>query len=248
MIDQPDSASPSAPLEARSPRHVPAQRSGSWLRETVFILVGALVLSWIIKSFLVQAFYIPSASMEDTLLIGDRVLVSKLVPGPFDVHRGDIVVFKDPGGWLPPTPPAERSALRDAITTGLTDIGLLPQDSGEHLIKRVIGLPDDHVACCDSAGRVTVNGVGLDEPQLKPGSVPSEMPFAVIVPPGSLWVMGDNRQDSRDSRGHLGDPGGGSIPEANVVGVSFARVWPANRIALLRNPGATFAAVPDPTP
>jgi len=246
VIEHPESETPRDRAEPHVARHAPQQRASSWLRETVIILIGALVLSLIIKTFLVQAFFIPSASMEDTLQIGDRVLVSKLSPGPFDVRRGDIVVFKDPGGWLPPTPAASRSALQDALNSGLTFIGLLPQDSGEHLIKRVIGLPGDHVACCDAAGRVTVNGVGINEPQLKPGSVPSEVPFDITVPANSFWVMGDNRQNSRDSRGHLGDPGGGSIPEANVVGVSFARVWPANRISLLSNPAANFVGVPDP--
>ncbi|QTE31354.1 signal peptidase I [Pengzhenrongella sicca] len=215
------------------------------LRETAIILVGALVLSLVVKTFFMQAFYIPSSSMEDTLQIGDRVLVNKLTPGPFDLHRGDIVVFKDPGGWLPATTEAEQSSLRQAFDAGLTYIGLLPQDSGEHLIKRVIGLPGDEVACCDSEGRLTVNGAPLDETQLKPGSVPSEVTFAITVPQDSLWVMGDNRQNSRDSRGHLGDPGGGSIPLENVVGVAFTRVWPADRMAILRNPSAVFAQVPD---
>ena len=247
MIDQPESVSPPLHAAARSARHAPAQRTGSWLRETVIILVGALVLSLIIKTFLVQAFFIPSASMENTLQIGDRVLVTKLTPGPFDLRRGDVIVFKDPGGWLPPTLTAARSPLQVAVDDGLTFIGLLPQDSGEHLIKRLIGLPGDRVACCDGAGRVTVNGVGIDEPQLKPGSLPSETPFDVTVPANSLWVMGDNRQNSRDSRGHLGEPGGGSIPVANVVGVAFARVWPVNRFAVLRNPGTVFAKVPAPT-
>ena len=247
VIEHPESETPRDRSEPPAARHAPQQRASSWLRETVIILVGALVLSLIIKTFLVQAFFIPSASMEDTLQVGDRVLVSKLAPGPFDVRRGDIVVFKDPGGWLPATLAAERSPLQEVVNNGLTFIGLLPQDSGEHLIKRVIGLPGDQVACCDAAGRVTVNGVGITEPQLKPGSVPSEVPFDIIVPPDSFWVMGDNRQNSRDSRGHLGDPGGGSIPQANVVGVSFARVWPANRMSLLRNPSTNFAGVPDPT-
>lgn len=246
MIDQPESESPPhrvAPYDART---AAPRRRGSLLRETVIILVGALVLSLIIKTFLVQAFYIPSASMEDTLQIGDRVLVTKLAPEPFGLHRGDIVVFKDPGGWLPASLATAQSPLHKAFGSGLTFIGLLPQDSGEHLIKRLIGLPGDNVACCDTAGRVTVNGAGIDEPQLKPGSLPSETPFDITVPANSLWVMGDNRQNSRDSRGHLGDPGGGSIPEANVVGVAFARVWPANRMSVLRNPAAVFAKVPGP--
>ncbi|HEY8718449.1 signal peptidase I [Pengzhenrongella sp.] len=244
MIDHPESASPQHRSEAHPARQAPASRGGSWLRETVIILIGALLLSLIIKTFLVQAFFIPSASMENTLEIGDRVLVSKLDPGPFELKRGDVVVFKDPGGWLPPVAAAQKSKVRTVIDDAMTFVGLLPPDSGEHLIKRVIGLPGDKVACCDDAGRVTVNGVGLHEPQLKPGSVPSEVPFSITVPAHSLWVMGDNRQNSRDSRGHLGDPGGGAIPEANVVGVAFARVWPVDRMALLRNPSANFAGVP----
>jgi len=218
--------------------------AGALLRETVVILVSALVLSLVIKTFLFQAFYIPSASMRETLIQGDRVLVTKLAPGPLDVHRGDIVVFKDPGGWLPPVVPAEQSALRDRVTQVLTYVGLLPQDSGEHLIKRVIGLPGDHVASDGTGGPVTVNGVGITEPYLRPSSVPSEVAFDVVVPEGSVWVMGDNRQNSQDSRYHLGDPGGGSVPVDNVVGVAFVTVWPADRFELLRNPGATFAAVP----
>ncbi|RYV51775.1 signal peptidase I [Pengzhenrongella frigida] len=249
MIEHPESETPRDRTASHEARHAPPQRqrASSWLRETVIILVGALVLSLIIKTFLVQAFFIPSSSMEDTLQVGDRVLVSKLAPGPFDVRRGDIVVFKDPGGWLPATQAAERTALQDALNSGLTFIGLLPQDSGEHLIKRVIGLPGDQVVCCDADGQLTVNGVSIEEPQLKPGSVPSEVPFDIVVPTDSFWVMGDNRQNSRDSRAHLGDPGGGSIPQANVVGVSFARVWPANRMSLLRNPTANFAGVPEPS-
>jgi signal peptidase I len=218
------------------------------LKETAVILVSALVLSLIIKTFLFQAFYIPSASMRETLVQGDRVLVTKLAPGPLDVHRGDAVVFKDPGGWLPPVVPTEQSALRDRITQVLTYVGLLPQDSGEHLIKRVVGLPGDHVQSDGEGGPVTVNGVPLDEPYLRPGSVPSEVQFDVVVADGSVWVMGDNRQNSQDSRYHMGDAGGGSVPLDNVVGVAFVTVWPADRFTLLRNPGATFEAVPDPAP
>jgi signal peptidase I len=216
----------------------------AWLRETVIIVVSALVLSLVIKTFLVQAFYIPSGSMEQTLLVGDRVLVSKLAPGPLDVHRGDVVVFKDPGGWLPVQSTVDQPAWRTALTSLLTYVGLLPQDSGEHLIKRVIGVPGDAVECCDDAGRVSVNGVSLDEPYLADGAVPSEMEFSVDVPEGSLWVMGDNRQNSQDSRYKQGAPGGGSIPVDNVVGVAFVTVWPVDRWQVLRNPGSTFEVVP----
>jgi signal peptidase I len=228
--------------------HASASHPLAWVKETLIILVGAIVLSLIIKTFLAQAFFIPSASMENTLEIGDRVLVTKLAPGPFDVHRGDIVVFKDPGGWLPAPPPVTSNPVSDTFHTALTDIGLLPQDSGEHLIKRIIGLPGDHVTCCDASHQVTVNGAGISEPYLKPDSLPSEVPFDVTVPAGRLWVMGDNRGNSADSRAHMSSPGTGTIPLTNVVGVAFSRVWPADRIGLLRNPGSTFVEVPGPTP
>ncbi|WP_448059967.1 signal peptidase I [Cellulomonas hominis] len=218
-----------------------------WLRETAIILVSALVLSLVVKTFLVQAFFIPSGSMHDTLIEGDRVLVSKLTPGPFDLHRGDIVVFKDPGNWLTAQPAAQPSGLQRVFDDALTFVGLLPQDSGEHLIKRVIGLPGDEVASTGDGTPITVNGVAIDEPYLAPGSIPSEIVFDVVVPEGRLWVMGDNRQQSSDSRWHMGDPGGGSIPIGNVVGTAFVRVWPADRFGLLRNPRDSFAAVPDPS-
>lgn len=227
-------------LEGRAPR----SRLASWLRETAIIVVSALVLSMLIKTFLVQSFYIPSGSMEDTLVKDDRVLVTKLAPGPLDVHRGDIVVFKDPGGWLEPSGEDEPVGLSKVVTDALTYVGLLPQDSGEHLIKRIIGLPGDTVECCEEQGRVTVNGVPLDEPYLAEGALPSEMEFSVVVPEGYLWVMGDNRQNSQDSRYKQGNPGGGAIPIENVVGVAFVTLWPVDRWTVLRNPGDTFAEVP----
>lgn len=224
------------------------QRSGLvvLLREVLVIMVSAVVLSLVIKTFLVQAFFIPSGSMQDTLLVGDRVLVSKLAPGPFDVHRGDIVVFKDPGGWLPAQPEPGGPAWQVTVTSALTYIGLLPQDSGEHLIKRVIGLPGDTVECCDEQGRLLVNGVPIDEPYLAAGAVPSEIEFSVTVPQDGLWVMGDNRAHSEDSRYHQGEPGGGSVPADHLVGVAFVTLWPVDRWQVLRNPGATFADVGEP--
>ncbi len=214
------------------------------LRETGIILVSAIVLSLVIKTFFAQAFYIPSGSMENTLLVGDRVMVTKLAPGPLSVNRGDIVVFKDPGGWLDPVTPAPQTPAQQVISSTLTFIGLLPQDSGEHLIKRVIGVAGDHVECCDEQGRLMINGVSVDEPYIAEGSVPSQVEFDVVVPEGSVWVMGDNRGNSEDSRFHQGNPGGGSVPVDDIVGVAFVTVWPADRLGLLRNPGTTFEAVP----
>ena len=233
--------------DARAAAPEPARRS-SLLRETAIIVVSALVLSLLIKTFLVQAFFIPSASMEDTLVEGDRVMVSRLVPGVFDVHRGDVVVFKDPGGWLPPAVPQEESALVEAGRAALTFVGLLPQDTGEHLIKRVVGVPGDHVVCCDAEGRVSVNGEPIDETYIKPGSVPSQDPFDRTVPDDMLFVMGDNRQNSQDSRYNTGKPGGGYVPLDNVVGTAFVKVWPLSHAELLRNPGDVFADVPEVEP
>ena len=221
------------------------RRKGGLLRETVIVVVSALALSILIKTFLVQAFYIPSGSMEDTLAVGDRVLVSKLTPAPLDVNRGDVVVFVDPGGWLDHEI-VDRGPVREGVENVLTFIGLLPQHAGEHLIKRVIGVGGDTVECCDDGGRLMVNGEGIDEPYLKPGVAPSDTEFSVTVPTDHFWLMGDNRSNSQDSRAHRGDPGGGSIPVRNVVGNAFLIMWPADHWTVLRNPGATFAPVPEP--
>lgn len=242
--DRPESAAAGSHRDRDAVRRRPGT-AWSWVRETAIILVSALVLSLVVKTFLVQAFFIPSPSMRETLVENDRILVSKLTPGPFDLERGDVVVFKDPGGWLPPAIKEPRGPVAEAVNEGLTFIGLLPQDAGEHLVKRVVGLPGDRVACAGPGEPVTVNGVPLEEPYLAPGSQPSEVKFEVTVPANSLWVMGDNRQQSADSRRHMGEPGGGSVPVANVVGVAFVTVWPIDRFTILRNPSATFADVPD---
>lgn len=232
---------PAAPTRAR--------RKNSALREFGIILVSALVLSWVIKTFLIQPFYIPSESMEDTLVKDDRVLVSKLSPTPFELHRGDVVVFKDPGGWLPSANKPEANGLQRTVNSALTFVGLLPQDSGEHLIKRIIGVEGDRVVCCEADGRLTINGEPIDEtPYIKPGSIPSQIEFDVVVPASSLWVMGDNRQQSHDSRFTRGNPGGGFVPLENVVGLTFVKVWPLDRIGLMRNPGSVFEHVPQPQP
>lgn len=245
---QVDAAEPS---EARNETAAGARRSRrarkpSVLRETAIIVVAALVLSWLIKTFLVQAFYIPSASMEDTLVEGDRVMVSRLVPSHLDLHRGDVIVFTDPGSWLEPQQQADHGPVGNAVVGALTFVGLRPNDSVGHLIKRVIGMPGDHVACAGPGEPVTVNGVALDEPYLKPGSEPSQVEFSTTVPDGMLFVMGDNRQDSSDSRFNTGKPGGGFVPEDDVVGVAFVKVWPLSHAGLMRNPGDTFRDVPAP--
>ncbi|MFH5822483.1 signal peptidase I [Georgenia sp. AZ-5] len=227
------------------PQPAKKQRRGGWLREGLTVMVSALVLSILIKTFLAQAFWIPSGSMEDTLAVGDRVMVNKLVPGPFELQRGDIVVFVDPGGWLGELPEDTRPEWQQTVTEVLTFIGLLPQDAGHHLIKRIIGLPGDQVACCAEDGRLTVNGEPIEEPYLKDGTAPSEATFTVTVPEGHVWLMGDNRSNSEDSRAHLGDPGGGMVPIDSVVGRAFVVLWPADHFTILNTPEETFAEVPE---
>jgi len=209
----------------------------SWWIELPILLAFALVLALLIKTFVVQAFFIPSSSMENTLEVGDKVLVNKLVYDFRPIHRGDIVVFNGDGSWYPApaqTPPP-LTRLWDSIT------GLFGTAPGVHdLIKRVIGIPGDHVACCDAQGRVTVNGVPLNEKSyLYPGNAPSDTRFSITVPPGRLWVMGDHRAVSWDSRGHQQDPGNGTIPEDKVVGRAFLIVAPVRRWRVLSIP-ATF--------
>ncbi len=222
-------------------------KKSSILKETAIIVFGALVLSWLIKTFLVQAFYIPSASMEDTLIKNDRIMVSKMVPEVFDLHRGDVVVFKDPGGWLNGVSQEEDSNGQKFVRDILTFIGVLPQDAGSHLVKRVIGLPGDTVKCCSEEGLMTINGEPIDETSyLKPGVAASDVEFEVIVPKGKIWVQGDNRDHSADSRAHIGAAGGGFVPLDNVVGTAFVKVWPWDRTGWLKNPSEVFEDVPEP--
>jgi signal peptidase I len=205
------------------------KRKRSFWRELFVIIVAALVLTILIKAFLVQVFSIPSASMQNTLQPGDRILVNRLVYHLRDITRGDVVVFSGDGSWGPEPPPAPSNPVAriwDDIT-GLVGVSV----PGTDYVKRVIGVPGDHVVCCDTSGRVTVNGVPLTEQSyIYPGDVPSAMKFDVTVPPGRLFVLGDHRSDSADSRYHTDDPGNGTIPENEVVGRAFVIIWPPSRI------------------
>jgi len=197
-------------------------------REIVVIVVVALALSALIRAFLLQAFYVPSASMEETLRPGDRIIASKITTELSGVSRGEIVVFKDPGDWLPdPPPPSDdwRSQIRQALTF----IGVLPSDTGDDLVKRAIGVGGDRVACCDAEGRIVVNGVPLDEDYIVGPT--DQVRFDVTVPEDSIFVMGDNRGNSRDSRYHL-DINDGAVPEGNTVGRVVLVLWPFNRFAV----------------
>ncbi len=239
--------------QARSAQQVegtPGRTRRHWSawRELPILIVIALAIALVIKAFVVQPFFIPSSSMEDTLMIGDKVLVNKLVYHFRGIHRGDIVVFDGTGSWNPVPPPTRPSAdplvrAYDATLRPLFDaIGGLfgtPADQTD-FIKRVIGLPGDHVMCCNAQGLVTVNGVPLHESSyLYPGAAPSLIRFSITVPPGRLWVMGDNRQVSDDSRTRLSRPGHGTVPENEVIGRAFVIVWPPGRWRILPIP-ATF--------
>jgi signal peptidase I len=210
----------------------------SFWRELPVLIVVALVLALLIKSFVIQAFYIPSASMENTLEIGDRVLINKVVYHVRPIHRGDIIVFDGTGSWDFDNSPASSNIFSKGLSE-LEGIVGISHDSSIY-IKRVIGLPGDHVACSTASGPLTVNGVPLSEASyLFPGNTPCDGTFSIIVPAGRLWVEGDHRAVSYDSRGHTGDPGGGTIPESAVLGRAFVIIWPPSRWGFLDIP-ATF--------
>lgn len=235
---------------ARAARHearqnTPGARVSRLLRELAIVVVVALVASLGIKTFIAQSFWIPSGSMENTLVPGDRVVVSKFTPGPFDLKRGDVVVFHDPGHWLD-IPNTKRSGLSGALVSGMQFVGLYPSGDND-LIKRVIGLPGDHVKCCNTRGQLVVNGMGLSEPYIYPGGGTDQKKFSVTVPSGRVWVMGDNRGDSADSRFHDDGSGRtGSVPESDIIGRAVMLVWPVNRMSRLSNFPSTFDKVPQP--
>jgi signal peptidase I len=235
----------------------------SFLTEMVVLFAVALTIALLIKTFVVQPFYIPSASMENTLLIGDKVLVNKIVYRIRPISRGDIVVFNGAGSWQPSqnSPPPSHSPLVRLYDVTLGALfrairGLFGTAPGQtDYIKRVIGIPGDHVRCCNAQGEITVNGVALHESSyLIPGAKPSAGPFNIVVPPGRLWVMGDNRPQSADSRLHdcsytytppqcvrYGKYSrDGTVPEAEVIGRAFMIIWPPSRFRILPIP-STFS-------
>ena len=228
-----------------------AARTSGWkslLRDVVVIFVVAVLVSFLIKTFVARSFYIPSGSMENTLQINDRIIVNELQPRVFPLQRGDVVVFKDPGGWLPAPAPDNSNALQKGVGAVLDFVGLGASDSDQHLVKRLIGLPGDKISCCNALGQMTVNGVPLKEPYvLLPAGVQqvSGKPFEVTVPAGRVWVMGDNRYNSADSRYHMDDPGRGTVPMADVVGKAFVVSWPLSHWSWLSDYPETFAGVSD---
>ena len=216
----------------------PRPRRG-WL-STVIVVLVVIALSAFIKTHIVQTFEIPSGSMEDTLRTGDQVSVRMY--DAHNIHRGDVVVFSDPGGWLDDA--KDPTGLQGLVRSGLILTGLLPKNSGHHLIKRVIGVAGDHITA-DGTSALSVNGVPLDETYVRQGAAPSSVPFDVVVPEGCVWVMGDNRSNSSDSRFHQDDPHGGAVPLTDVVGVATNVVWPVGHWDSLDDGEAVFKDVPD---
>src|SRR5450631_1591835 len=241
-----DAHTESQPQPDEKPAKRPTAHRRPLLHEVGGILITAIMVSLVVKTLLVQAFFIPSGSMEPTLhgcdgCLGDRVLVNKQTNHMGGVHRGDVVVFHDPNGWL--TQSASTPGLKSRIQDALATIGLAPTTTEDDLIKRVIGIGGDTVEA--RAGKVFVNGTQLKEPYVFPGNSPSNVNFRVTVPVGQLWVMGDHRSESADSRFHMHDPGMGFVPMRDVVGRAFVIVWPLDRVGSLDRP-ATFDKIAAP--
>ncbi|PPH96022.1 signal peptidase I [Rathayibacter sp. AY1D1] len=234
----------SVPLTSRRPPQRRRHGALLFLRDVVVIVLVAVLVSSLVKTFLVRSFYIPSSSMNNTLVQDDRIIVNELVPDVVPLSRGDVIVFKDPGGWLQPVPQAEDTSIAGLFENTLQAVGLAPEETNDHLIKRLIGLPGDHVVCCTPLGQMTVNGQPLDEASyIKDGEnapAASSIPFDVTVPADGLWVMGDNRGNSADSRLQQGTPSKGFVPIDNVTGRAVAITWPIDRWRWLDNFPNTF--------
>lgn len=220
-----------------------------FLRDVAVIILIAVLVSFLVKTFVIRSFYIPSQSMEDTLMVDDRIFVDELTPRFGGYDRGDIVVFRDPGGWLPPSAQPPRPPFIEAIDNVLSFVGLTAPDSDDHLVKRIIGMPGDHVVCCNALGQIEINDVAIDDTsftKLPDGSPASADPFDITVPADSLWVLGDNRNRSKDSRYNTDQPGRGFVPLENVVGRAFIITWPFDRFGMLDFHHEVFAGVPSP--
>ncbi|MFH8772864.1 signal peptidase I [Streptomyces sp. NPDC017958] len=215
----------------------PPKKPRSFWKELPILIGIALVLALLIKTFLVQAFSIPSDSMQNTLQQGDRVLVDKLTPWfGSEPERGEVVVFHDPDNWLAGEPAPNPNAVQKVLSW----IGLMPSAEEKDLIKRVIGVGGDTIQC-KGTGPLTVNGKALNEPYVYPGNTPCSQDdqggqFKVTVPKGYIWVMGDHRQNSRDSRYNQSDKNHGMVPVDKVVGRAIVKAWPINRWGTLPVP------------
>ncbi len=216
-------------------RRTAARRALS--RDLLLVLGVCVVTLLLVNAFVARPFAVPSESMENTLQPGDRLVVNRLAYAfGGKVQRGDVIVFDGTGSFLPyAAEPAQPRKM-------LAELGLVPTGNSV-FVKRVIGVGGDRVTCCGADGRLRVNGVPLDESDyLAPGDAPSTVAFDVVVPAGKLWVMGDHRSDSRDSRDHLGEPGGGTVPEKKVIGKADWVVYPVGRWTSLDRPSG-FSAI-----
>lgn len=214
-----------------------ARQTGRFVKELVIIVAIALIASALLRAFVVQAFFVPSGSMLPTIQLNDRILVSRIG----DIHRGEVVVFEDPGGWIPSD---EQAPPPGQVRKFFEFVGVLPASGHEHLVKRVIGLPGDHVVCCEK-GKLVINGKAVDESDfLKVGDQPADnVKFDVIVPKDHIFVLGDNRYVSGDSSRHL-DGQDAFIPTDLVTGRAFAVIWPFDHRKILHIPDA-YDNVPD---
>ncbi len=205
-------------------------RKGSLLRELPILVVVALAVSLVIKSFLVQFFYIPSGSMENTLQVNDRVAVNKVPFISKSINRGDVVVFRDPDNWLPEPYTGDGNKYLAKIKEGFVAVGVLPNPAKQYLVKRVIGVAGDKVECCAKSKKLMINGVEIDEPYIFAGNTPSDTKFNVTVPEGKVWVMGDHRGASADSRFHQDDINQGMVPTSKVTGRVIGIIWPIKNL------------------
>ena len=232
MTAEPAEPSPSGAVTATAepPPAGTGHRGARWsARHVLVVVLVGLLLSLLVRTVAVQAFSIPSGSMEPTLRPGERVLVSRLDTRGGDVRRGDVVVFDGSGTFAPA--PEEPTGLARVGSAASALLGYRPGEVD--FVKRVVGLPGERISCCDPQGRLVVDGAPLDEPYLPAGEAPSALRFDIEVPAGRLWVMGDHRSASADSRAHLGDPGGGTVALDDVVGRVAAVTWPLGEARLV---------------
>jgi len=209
------------------------RNKGSLLKELPVLVIVALVVSLFIKSFVVQFFYIPSGSMENTLQVKDRVAVNKVPFISDNIKRGDVVVFRDPSDWLPEPYDNTTNQFVAKAKSALVTVGVLPNPAKQYLVKRVIGVGGDRVVCCTKNGKLTINGIEVNEPYIFAGNKPSEMNFDVTVPKGKLWVLGDHRGASADSRYHQEDINKGFVPLSKVSGRVVGVIWPFKNITYI---------------
>jgi len=208
-------------------------RKGSVLREFPILVIVALAVSLLIKTLLVQFFFIPSGSMENTLQIQDRVAVNKLPFISKNINRGDVVVFRDPANWLPEPFSSGENRIVAKIKEGLVLVGVLPNPTKQYLVKRVIGVAGDRVICCSKSGKLNINGKEATEPYIFAGNKVSEMDFNITVPEDKIWVMGDHRSASADSRYHQDDVNNGFVPVSRITGRAYAIIWPIKNIGII---------------